>query len=157
MYQVITHMGVLMLKIVRLICILGLLVGSASSLAQDETEEAAGTEAESAAPAKTIYIPMKPAFVVNYGGTGKLKYIKADVSIRLSTTAAADAVRHHMPFLRNNLVMLFSAQTDESITSQEGKETLRQEALKTVREVLYNEDRVDGVTDLYFNNFIVQK
>ncbi len=121
-------------------------------------EEASEEGADVAPPKKSIYIPVKPSFVVNYGSTGRLQYIKADISIRLGTSAAADGVRHHMPFIRNNLVMLFASQTDESISSQEGKETLRQEALKEVRELLRREDGIeDGVTDLYFSNFLIQK
>lgn len=105
----------------------------------------------------SIYIPLKPAFVVNYGGAGRLKYIKTDISLRLQDSAAANSVRHHMPFIRNNLVMLFAAQSDESIGSQEGKEALRQEALQEVQNVLQQEDRQDGVIDLYFNSFLIQK
>jgi len=109
------------------------------------------------ANAGAIYIPLKPAFIVNYGGTGRLKYIKADISLRLQDAAAANSVRHHMPYIRNNLVMLFSAQSDESISSQEGKEALRQEALQAVREVIMKEDQTEGVVDLYFNAFLIQK
>jgi flagellar FliL protein len=105
----------------------------------------------------SIYIPLKPAFVVNYGGAGRLKYIKADISLRLQSNAAADSVRHHMPYIRNNLVMLFSAQSDESISSQEGKEALRQEALQVVKDVIRQEDQTEGVVDLYFNVFLIQK
>lgn len=105
----------------------------------------------------SIYIPFKPTFVVNYGGPGRLKYIKTDVSVRLQDGKTASSVRHHMPYIRNNLVMLFAAQTDESISSQAGKEALRNEALREVREVLKKEDHQEGVIDLYFTSFLVQK
>lgn len=123
-------------------------------------EEGDGKEGEgdAAAPnAGAIYVPLKPALVVNYGGPGRLKYIKADISVRLQNPEAANSVRHHMPYIRNNLVMLFSAQTDESIASQEGKEALRREALEEVRNVILQEDQQDGVIDLYFNVFLIQK
>jgi flagellar FliL protein len=123
-------------------------------------EEVAATTAEGRAPAASlgaIYIPLKPAFVVNYGGPGRLRYIKVDISLRLRDNAAANSVRHHMPYIRNNLVMLFSAQTDESISSQEGKEALRQEVLQVVRDVIMQEDQAEGVVDLYFNAFLIQK
>lgn len=141
--------------------------------AQEENVEATavdGAEAEAEAEAGTgndgavvlpnagaIYIPLKPSFVVNYGGPGRLKYIKADISVRLQDPKAANSLRHHMPYIRNNLVMLFSAQTEESISSQEGKDALRKEALQEVREVLMAEDQQEGVVDLYFNAFLIQK
>lgn len=125
--------------------------------AQTEAPAAAEGEAPSPFNSGAIYIPLQPSFVVNYGGPGRLKYIKTDISVRLQDGAAANSVRHHMPYIRNNLVMLLSAQTEESISSQEGKEALRKEALKEVREVIMAEDQQEGVVDLYFNAFLVQK
>lgn len=121
------------------------------------TEDGAAESAAQTSKPGSIYIPLKPAFVVNYGGPGRLKYIKADISLRLQNSTAANSVRHHMPYIRNNLMMLFSAQTDESISSQDGKEALRKEALQTVREVIMKEDQTEGVVDLYFNGFLIQK
>lgn len=116
-----------------------------------------GGEGLTAPSPGAIYIPFKPSFVVNYGGPGRLKYIKADISVRLEDAKAANSVRHHMPYIRNNLVLLLSAQTEESISSQEGKEALRQEALKEVRSVIMAEDGQEGVVDLFFNAFLIQK
>jgi len=104
-----------------------------------------------------IYIPLKPSFVVNYGGVGRLKYLKAELSVRVQDSDAANAVRHHMPYIRNNLVLLFSRQTDETLDTQVGKEALRQEALAEIRSVVETESGNGGVVDLYFENFIVQK
>lgn len=153
--------------LLRIILFAVYLTAASSVWAEEEreveaTEEAAAAEeggAEAAQTEKTgsIYIPLKPAFVVNYGGAGRLKYIKADISLRLQDSTAANSVRHHMPYIRNNLMMLFSAQTDESISSQDGKEALRQEALEAVREVIKKEDQTEGVVDLYFNAFLIQK
>ena len=106
---------------------------------------------------QAIYLPLKPSFIVNYGGAGPLRYIKADLTARLANAEAASAVRHHLPYIRNNLVRLFSSQTDESISSQEGKEALRQEALKEIQMVVMEEEGIEGVDDLFFNSLIVQR
>lgn len=145
--------------------LLALTAVNPTALAQDEEDNPEladeGAVAEESAPVtdpgRAIYIPFKPAFVVNYGGPGRLKFLKADISVRLTDAKAANSVRHHMPYIRNNLVMLFSAQTDESISSQEGKEALRQEALAEVRNVIMQEDQQEGVVDLYFNTLLIQK
>lgn len=118
-----------------------------------EVEALDGAERENTG---AIYIPIKPPFVVNYGGPGRLRYLKVDLAVRLADSKAAGSVRHHMPYIRNNLVMLFSAQTEESIGSQEGKEALRREALREVRQVLRKEDGQEGVVDLYFNSIVTQ-
>lgn len=104
-----------------------------------------------------VYVPLQPAFVVNYGGVGRLKYLKAELTVRVQNEIAAEAVRHHLPYIRNNLVLLFSKQNDEDIDNQAGKEALRQQALEEIRNILLQEDGEEGVVDLYFENFIVQR
>lgn len=114
-------------------------------------------EGEVAAAAQPIYLPIKPSFVVNYGGEGRLRYIKADLTVRLTTSAAASGVRHHLPYIRNNLVRLFASQTDETIESQDGKEALRMDALKEIQKIVMDEEGIDGVEDVLFTSLIIQK
>ena len=144
------YSGVRKLLVVFILGCIGLL--PVSALAQDSEAPAEGMP-------KAIYLPLKPSFIVNYGGKGRLRYIKTDVSVRVASADVANSIRHHLPFVRNNLVMLFAAQTDESISSQAGKEQLRKDALEAVRGVLVAEEgsEPDQVVDLFFNNFIVQK
>lgn len=111
--------------------------------------------AEEAGP-QTHYYALVPAMVGNYGSGERLKYYKADVALRIASKEAEDKVKHHEPLIRNQLVMLFSQQTDESLGSVEAKEKLRQEALKQVREVLTQEEGQPLVEDLLFNNLIIQ-
>lgn len=134
------------------------------ALGQDEkNEEAEGggsSEAqteEGSQPGSAIYVPVKPAFVVNYGGRGKLKYIKLEVSLRVEDTAASNAIRHHMPLIRDYLVRVFSSLKDEDVDTQQGKENVRMKALKGIQELLSEEDGKEGVMDLFFINFVVQR
>lgn len=117
-------------------------------------------EAEGEAPAvleRPIYVPVKPAFVVNYGGPGKLKYLKLEISLRVKDTSSSNAARHHMPLIRDYLVTLFSRQTDEDIDTRDGKEAIRVAALEGVQNLLLEEDGEQGITNLYFNNFVIQR
>lgn len=84
------------------------------------------------------YIPIKPHLVVNYGGSGKVKYIKAELSLRTEDAHSAQEVSHHMPIIRDTLIMLISSVTDEQMASGEGKEKMRLEALEKINEALEN-------------------
>ncbi|MGH8438116.1 MAG: flagellar basal body-associated protein FliL [Pseudomonas sp.] len=107
---------------------------------------------------KVSYISLSPPFVGNYAldGGPKLRVYKADVALRVNSDAAATAVKHHEPLIRNQLVALFTQQNLESMSNVEAKEKLRQEALKQVQQVLENEEGKPLVDDLLFNNLIVQ-
>ncbi|WP_165668278.1 flagellar basal body-associated protein FliL [Metapseudomonas otitidis] len=122
-----------------------------SAFASESKEEPKEGEAP-----KVLYLDLVPALVGNYGAGPKLKYFKADISLRVTGDDAKKSVEYHEPLIRNQLVMLFAQQTDESLSSVEGKETLRQEALKQVQQALNQEEGKPLVEDLLFNNLIVQ-
>lgn len=137
----------------RIVTFLLALALSASAWAEEPAE------GEGEAVAKPIYINLFPALVGNYGAAGpndRLKYYKADVALRVTGAEAEAKVTHHEPLIRNQLIQLFSQQTDQSLGSVEAKEALRQEALAQVRQILEQEEGVPLVDDLLFNNLIVQ-
>jgi flagellar FliL protein len=107
------------------------------------------------APPTVSYVTLRPPLVGNYLAAGRLKLYKADIALRV---AAADAkrVEHHEPLIRNQLVALFSEQTDVTLSGAEAREKLRAEALKQVQDVLSAEEGQPLVEDLLFNNLIIQ-
>lgn len=126
--------------------LLALAFGSAGTWAQDEAEVPGA-----------VYISLGESLVVNYGGQGRLKYLRADISLRTTNSREAAIVRHHLPLIRGNLVLLFSRQDEQAVNTQTGREQLRQLALQEVNELLVEEEgRPNLVRDLLFNNFIVQ-
>ena len=80
----------------------------------------------------------------------------ADIALRVTGTEAEEKVEHHEPLIRNQLVMLFSAQTSETINAPDGRENLRLEALKKVQDAINGEEGKPIVEDLLFNNLIIQ-
>ena len=107
---------------------------------------------------ETSYVNITPDFVTNFEEGARLKYMKASVSLKVES-ASEERVRYHMPSIKNNLVILFSAQAEENLTSTVGRETLRREALDEVRSVfgMLEKDGEDKVQDLYFTNFVIQQ
>jgi len=112
-----------------------------------------------AAPVVTKYYDLKPAFVANFGESGskKLKFVKADVSVRTSSDDAIGEVMNHDALVRHQIVMLLSRQTEDVISSSSGQEAVRIEALETVQRVLKEETGSVQIDDLLFTSFIVQR
>ncbi|MCJ8168130.1 flagellar basal body-associated FliL family protein [Atopomonas sediminilitoris] len=119
-------------------------------------EEEAAEGEEAAAKPQAQYVSMTPAFVGNYGSGPRIKFFKAEVSLRVSSDDAAAKVTANEPLLRNQLVMLFNAQPDEALATVEGKEALRKEALAEVQKALKEEAGSELVEDLLFTNLIAQ-
>jgi flagellar protein FliL len=120
--------------------------------AKAEGEEAKG-------PARGFeYIALTPGFIVSFGAEGRVGYLKADVSLRVATPAAA-AVELHMPAIRHELIMLLSRQPPEVLTAQDKREALRLEALEHLRKFLEEAGKVkpEEIQDLLFTSFFTQR
>jgi flagellar FliL protein len=70
--------------------------------------------------------------------------------------AVTDLVTLHMPVIRNNLMLLFSNQTYDTVSTLEGKEALREEALEVIQQILEEETGDPGVEAVYFTSFVMQ-
>lgn len=105
----------------------------------------------------TLYYNLTPALIGNLADQGaRLKFYKADVSLRVTGTEAEEKLKLHEPLIRHQMVMLFSAQTSETINAPDGRENLRLEALKKVQDAINAEEGKPIVEDLLFNNLIIQ-
>lgn len=101
------------------------------------------------------YIELKP-FVTNFGGVGKTRFLKCEVTIQVSSEAAHHAVNQHMAHVRNDIVFLLSAQTDDTVGTVELQQVLAKKALKKVQDILVEEEGEGFVSDLFFTSFVVQ-
>ena len=117
---------------------------------------AAHAEEEEAPPPQAQYVELKPSFVGTLGSGPRIQYLKADVALRTDDPAAVEKLHYHDALIRNALVFLFSAQLPENLSTLEGKETLRADALAAVQQVMEEEEGDALVNDLLFTNLIVQ-
>lgn len=101
------------------------------------------------------YIELKP-FVTNFGGVGKTRFLKCEVTIQVSSEAAHHAVNHHKAHIRNDIVFLLAAQTDDTVGTVELQQELAKKALKKVQNILVEEEGEGFVSDLFFTSFVVQ-
>jgi flagellar FliL protein len=103
-----------------------------------------------------IYIPMDPAFVVNFPEGSKARFLQITMEIMTRKPEVQAQVEMHSPAIRNNLVLLFSSQTYERVSTLEGKEALREEALGVVQEILEQETGDPGIEAVYFTSLVMQ-
>jgi flagellar FliL protein len=118
----------------------------------------AHAEAEPAVPLKqaAIYEELVPAFVVNFKHQGRARYMQVSVALMARDQVALDALKVHMPVLRNRLVMLFSGQDFAALMTPVGKEMLRQQATASVQELAEKETGKPTVEQVLFTNIVLQ-
>lgn len=126
-----------------------LLVLSSYSYAQDEEVDLD----------EVRYLDIKPAVVTNYGGVGRMSYIKAEISLQVGSQEKFQKVFHHFPSLRHALVMLLGQQTDATIAAGAPREALRQQVLAEMRAIMKEEEEggEDMIDDVLFSAFFVQR
>ncbi|MFT3928765.1 MAG: flagellar basal body-associated FliL family protein [Spongiibacteraceae bacterium] len=104
------------------------------------------------------YMDIKPALITNFGGAGPIHFLKAEITLRVGVSSENhEAVAHHMPRIRHELIMLLSRQSGTDLETMEGKEKLRKDALTAIQKFMEVETGKKTVDDLLFNNFVIQR
>jgi flagellar FliL protein len=67
-----------------------------------------------------------------------------------------EAVKLHMPAIRDRVIILLSSKDEASLLDTNGKEQLREEVLAATQDVLKENNGDAGVEAVYFTNFVMQ-
>lgn len=103
-----------------------------------------------------IYLDLDQAFVVDFMVSGKQRYLQLNMTLKSRDQGQIDAVKIHMPLIRNSLVLLFSSQSFDELQTIEGKQALKLAAVETVNNILTQETGLGGIEDVLFTNFVMQ-
>ena len=82
------------------------------------------------------YVELKPDFVVNLSNDDQITFVQVSTQVRVDTSKAASALETHDPAIRHALVMLLSSKSVKEMSSRDGKQQLREEAVQAIRNVL---------------------
>ena len=158
-----SKLKLIILIVVGLLLAIGLSVGATLFFLKGDKKEEAKSEEHAATedagkPVKkqAIYEVLPPAFVVNYNYMGRQRYMQVSVALMGRDKAELDALHEHMPVLRNNLVMLFSGQDFEALSTPVGKEMLRQQTTASVQALAQKETGKMAVEQVLFTNIVLQ-
>lgn len=91
-------------------------------------------------------------FLVNLADKDNLRYLKAVISVALSSQRAEDELRKKSVEIRDAIIMILSAQTSEDLATPEGKERLKTLIAERINSML-TEGKVERV---YFLDFVMQ-
>jgi flagellar FliL protein len=145
-------------RLIAIIAVIVLLGGGAGLYATLGSRHAAGGKAAAAAPEHRpeLYLPLDPAFVVNFRDDQAVRYLQVGVSLMSHDQGALDAAKEAQPVIRNELLMLFSGQNYENLIDAAGKQKLQAQALAAVQKIINARTGKPGIDALYFTSFVMQ-
>ncbi|SEC18323.1 flagellar FliL protein [Pseudomonas mohnii] len=145
------------LIVVAVLLAIGLSVGATwYFMHSNQSKPVAVAETAPVGKQPAIFESMAPAFVANFNQNGRQRYMQVSITMLARNQADLDALKVHMPVIRNNLVMLFSGQDFATLASPVGQEMLRQKATASVQEVAQKELGKVVIEQLLFTNFVLQ-
>lgn len=148
----------IIIAVVALLLAVGLSVGATWFIMhkpEGAVDPAAAAAASNVRPV-AVFEPLTPAFVVNFNANGRQRYMQVSITMLSRNAADMEALKAHMPVIRNNLVMLFAGIPFESLTTPVGQEMLRQKATASIQEVAQKELGKTVIEQLLFTNFVLQ-
>lgn len=129
--------------------------GSSQTAAEANPQVAASPVAEKT-DGPPVYVTFDPPFTVGFDDPSAARFLQIEMVVATRDPAVEDALKAHMPVVRNALVLLFSSQKQADLATREGKEHLRLQALAEMQRVLTENIGRPGVDDVYFTSFVMQ-
>ena len=105
--------------------------------------------------AETAYLALSPAFMVNFQGKG-IKVMKVSVSVMAHSEETLEAIKLHDPVIRNNILLLLSAENPNELKTSDGKQKLQGAILEEINKVL-KERKVKALPEaVFFTDLVMQ-
>jgi len=117
----------------------------------------AAAKAKEAEKTPPLYIALDPPFVVNFEAEQLVRFLQVTVQVMSRDPATVELIKTNDPVVRNDLLLLLGNQSYQTISSREGKEKLRLQALDAVRKVVASAGgKAEKVEAIYFTSFVMQ-
>ncbi len=118
-----------------------------------------GTEgaAKNGEPAKPpIFIPLDPAFVVNFGEMEQGRYLQTELEVMTRDSKVGEIMTNLMPMIRSAIILLLAHHSAETVGTAEGMDALQQQVLEAINKILETNGSAGSVEKVYFTSFVTQ-
>ena len=128
-------------------------ISTLESVNNENTEEVVKIEKEEQTEERMIG-PIFPldTFVINLADPNGDKYARIRIDLELKNEELIEEFEKRSPQIYDAILMILPSKLSEQIRTTNGKNDLREEIILRLNEILNN----DGVTNLYFREFVIQ-
>ena len=162
--EVVGNSGGLSKKMLMIIGFAVLLIGGGLAafllLTGDDTPEVItegeGTTEIVEVKEKAQYVGVPEAITANLQGKKRNRTVQIKMSFMVRGDDAVEAVKTHMPRLKNDVLMLVSLQSADRVAEPEGRRELKQKSLATVQATMTNLVGEPTIDEVLFISFVMQ-
>lgn len=138
---------------------------------QSDSDDTKQDEPKALVVKPAFYLDMQPAFVVNFEDQTHAAFLQIEMQVMARDKLILDTVSKHMPVIRNNILLILSAQKFEEVRTRQGKQQLQKTVLEAIQKVVSEaahsknveqkkeegkEKAPDNIEQVYFTSFIMQ-
>lgn len=149
----------IVISVLGLVLLAGAAVGAAFLLVPETMNELVGAGSEDGEAANDtrppIYYPLEQPFIVNLASDSR-RLLQVNVELMTRDPESVAPLERHTPVIRNNLLMLLSSKTVDDLSTREGKEALRAEALEEIRSIIDEQNEEAEIEQVYFTSMVIQ-
>ncbi len=146
-------------KMIILYVVIGILVLAVAGLGTLFVMRQGGEGGGEAAVHKSeeaYYIPLD-SLTVNFNAKGPARFLQVDMQAMAHSEEVGHLLEMHKPAIRNDLLLLLASQSFDVVSTPEGKEALRQQAVETINRVLSEQAKSpERIETVYFTSFVMQ-
>jgi flagellar protein FliL len=124
--------------------------------AKSKSKKSKGKKGAKEPKAPPIYVELGDPFVVNFVEAAQIRYVQIKIEVMTRDQLVSEAIKTHLPQVRNNLVLMFSGLDYGSLTTADGKQKIRDQALVEIQNILKEETGNTGAEAVYFTSFVMQ-
>ena len=151
-------------SVLKIALLLVLLLGAAGGSAWYFLREQPSANGKPGAPKAAKTVPARPPvfvtlepFTVNLQhDDASPQYLQVGLSLKLADAALTDAVKLHMPEIRNRVLLLLSSKKAGDISTLEGKQLLSSELMREIGQPLAESAPAQGIDSVLFTSFVIQ-
>lgn len=104
-----------------------------------------------------LFASLRPPLVVNFkDAAGASHFMQITMEVMARDQDVIDAVKNHIPVIRNSLILLYGNADYDEITTRQGKEQMLADGLAEIQKILKERIGEPGVEALYFTSLVIQ-
>lgn len=129
---------------------------SSDDAAVVEGGQEAATEVAKPAVMNAYYVAMPRPFVFNIIGIKRERLVQIKVQLMVRGEDNESLAKANIPLIESTLLQVFSATTEQQLSTFEGKERLRSDSYDSVVEILTKYTGKDVIEKILFSGFVMQ-